>query len=100
MKPKKLPLLTVEDFRHLVSKVEKEARKSGLAIGEVSIHLEGTTGQLTLEHNGGGVPAFMAELLGKNGRITVTAEHHFDGQFDWDADTYLKDASVVYFKFY
>lgn len=98
MKAVKLPLI---DFNAMIAKIEmdiiKMAKKVNAHFDEMIITQDTKTpGVYVISfENNMQLAEHIALMLDKHKWIKILAQNDYPGYFDWKADTYIKDCSVV-----
>ena len=68
----------------------------------MSYEVKGNTCVISVESNFSGhkygLGDDIADIISKSAVATVVSVREFEGHFDWQADVYVKDVSIVTFK--
>ena len=82
--------------------MRKVRQKTGVVFGDMSYKVKGNTCVMSVESNFSGCKYGLgddiADIINKSAIATIVSVREFKGHFDWAADVYVKDVSIVTFK--
>lgn len=87
----------------LVKKMLAFAKKQRIHLGHVDYFVHDGVHHVTIENSNGGIRGGFADdmhdIVAASALAMFVEKQEFPGSFDWKADTYVKDASSVSFRF-
>lgn len=87
-----------KEVKSLTSKILKAFKGTGGIKGELDYYCIDGIHTISLENNLGGFASAMADIATNSKYCTEVKSKEFPGWYDWKAEVYIKDASVVSFK--
>lgn len=76
-----------------------DIKASGGRIGYSECTVEGMVGSISLEHNLGSMTDKIDMDIMAHPHLKMVKSEDFQGQFDWAADIYIKDSTLVTLQF-
>lgn len=87
----------------IVKNIKALIKKNGIHIGHFEVTNKGLIYTISVESNNSGMKyglgSDIKDIINKSDTATVIEVNEYPGSFDWQSDTYIKDCSVVTFKF-